>query len=62
MCYCSLELTWGQGKNKYSSGRPGLYLVVFVKDALEKEVGGVVELCGGAWRDFQPTHKHVLFG
>lgn len=33
----------------------GLYLVMFVKDALEKEVGIVVELCGAIWRNFQPT-------
>lgn len=27
---------------------------MFVKDALEKEVGIVVELCGAVWRNFQP--------
>lgn len=34
---------------------------MFVKDALEKEVGIVVELCGGVWRNFQPTQKDVLY-
>lgn len=27
---------------------------MFVKDALEEEVGIVVELCGAVWRNFQP--------
>lgn len=52
---CSFELLWG------SSRWTGFYLVMFVKDALEKEVGIVVELRGGAWRNLQPTHKDVLY-
>lgn len=32
----------------------GLYLIMFVKDALQEEVGIVVELCGAVWRNFQP--------
>lgn len=31
-----------------------LYLVMFVKDALEKKVGLVVELCAAVWGNFQP--------
>ena len=27
---------------------------MFVKDALEEEVGIMVELCGAVWRKFQP--------
>lgn len=38
------------------------YLVMFVKDALEEEVGVVVELGAGVRRNFQPAHKVVLNG
>lgn len=33
---------------------------MFVKDALEKEVGLVVELCGAVWRNFQPGESETL--
>lgn len=33
------------------------YLVMFVKDALQKEVGVVIGLSGAVWRNFQPEHK-----
>lgn len=32
---------------------------MFVKDALEEEVGIVVELCGAVWRDFQPGERQT---
>lgn len=32
---------------------------MFVKDALEEEVGIVVELCGAVWRNFQPRESEV---
>jgi len=32
---------------------------MFVKDALEEEVGVVVELCGAVWRELQPGDSHV---
>lgn len=35
---------------------------MFVKDALEKEVGIVVELCGAVWRNFQPRECEILQG
>lgn len=58
---CCFELLWGRGWNKHSGRWTGFYLVVFVKDALEKEVGSVVELCGGVWRNFQPAQKDGLY-
>ena len=33
---------------------------MFVKDALEKEVGVVVELRGAVWRKFQPKNSKIL--
>ena len=47
----------GRGQGKY---RAGLYLVMFVEDALEEEVGIMVELCGAVWRNFQPRESELL--
>lgn len=33
---------------------------MFVKDALQEEVGIMVELCGAVWRNFQPTEWEIL--
>lgn len=46
--------------SQYRSVCSGFYLVMFVKDTLEKEVGIMVELCGAVWRNLQPTHKEIL--
>lgn len=51
-----------RAKRSPAAGGRDFYLVMFVKDALEEEVGVVVELGAGVWRNFQPAHKVVLNG
>lgn len=46
--------------SQYRSVCSGFYLVMFVKDTLEKEVGIMVELRGAVWRNLQPTQREIL--
>lgn len=51
----------GEGQHKYRTGYTGLYLIVFVKDALEEEVGIMVELSSAVWGNFQPREGEITF-
>lgn len=66
MIFAMFVLLSGSGarakRSPAAGGRDFFYLVMFVKDALEEEVGVVVELGAGVWRNFQPAHKDVLNG